>query len=214
VEEGAEYIWILNPDIRINSETLNLLLEVFYGDEKVAAAGPRIIYRENEDRIFSDGGLVLENNNCTTVHKNQNGYNFLVPEKIDYDLDYIDGSCILLSSKAVKKIGLFSEEYFLYFEETDWCLKAKQNHYKIAVNSRAKAYNLISYKGAVYHFYMMRNRLMFAKKFNLDYKEVRNYQINLLLKEFFLRFKGKYFKPFYLSRFKGFLAGIIKTQFQ
>src|SRR2546425_1011353 len=39
--------------------------------------------------------------------------------------DYADGMCMLIPTSAIRKVGLLDEEYFAYWEETDWCLRAR-----------------------------------------------------------------------------------------
>lgn len=211
LKAGAEYIWILNPDIKLEDDTLSVLLKTIHNNTKIAAVGPRIIKGENKNLIFTDGGILNLDNKCSTIHKHSNGRITEHPGKIDQEVDYIDGSCILLSSSALKDIGNFSEDYFLYFEETDWCTRAKLKGYSLAVNSHTIVNNLQSKKGGVYNYYMVRNRLIFAKRFHPNFKEVIKYYGQELLSEVLNKFKGKYFKPYFISKLKGYFAGIYKT---
>ncbi|MFD0977941.1 glycosyltransferase [Salinimicrobium gaetbulicola] len=213
LQKDVDYVWLLNPDIRVSKTTLPLLLETLTNDKKIAAVGPRILKREEDDKIFSDGGIVLQDQLCTTLHKNQNLFSSEVKEIVDYEIDYIDGSCILINTDSFRSVGFLPEEYFMYFEETDWCLKAKNKGYKLAVNSSCRAYNLCSEKGKKYHFLMMRNRLIFARKYHHDWKSVvQAYGINLR-NEVINKLKGKYFSPFFLSRLKGYFFGVLRILF-
>lgn len=211
LKNNADYIWILNPDIRIEEQTLPILLETIVSDEKLAAIGPRIIRREDKERIYTDGEILKLDNSCQTLHKNHNFKISEIQETVDYDIDYIDGSSILLNCKAIRQIGKLPEEYFLYFEETDWCTNAKRNNWQLAVNTNARVYNLTSSKNDVYHYYMMRNKLIFSDKYHPDPAAVKRHYCELLLKEVLSRFRGKYFKPFYKERVKGLFSGLIKT---
>ncbi len=206
--EKADFIWILNPDIRIDEDTLPQLLNIMAKDDSLAAIGPRIIKREDPYLIFSDGEKIIRDASCRTCHKNHNKLVEEIPGSIDYDVDYIDGSCILIRKEAFEEIGLFCEDYFLYFEETDWCFRSKKKGWKLAVNSNAKSYNLTSNKTALFHFYMMRNRMIFSKKFFPFYREVKRHYLKLLVQEVFDRLKGTYLKPFFISRLKGLFSGI------
>lgn len=209
LNKDADYVWILNPDIRVKEDTLPLLLETIQNNDKLAAVGPRIIMREKPAYIFSDGGMVNLEKNCSTSLKNHNISIEQISAKLDFDIDYLDGSCILLRCKAIKELGDLPEEYFLYFEETDWCFKAKSYNWKIAVNSKAVAYNLTSEQKERYHYYTTRNRLIFAKKYHPHFKEVRGYYFIEILKELYGKALGKPLKPFFLSRLKGLLSGLI-----
>ena len=37
--------------------------------------------------------------------------------------DYIGGACMLFRTSLLKEIGYIPENYFLFFEETEWCIK-------------------------------------------------------------------------------------------
>jgi len=211
LNEKADFIWLLNPDIRVESNTLSILLETLLADISLAAVGSRIIHRANPSIIFSDGELLVMDEKCSTIHKNSHLEIKNVPTGIVYDVDYIDGSCILLNCNAIKDVGILSMEYFLYFEETDWCFRARKKKWKIAINSNTSVYNLTSVKANIFHYYFMRNRLIFSKKYHPNFIKVRNYYIKELLREVGYRFRGKYFKPFFESRVKGLVSGIINT---
>ena len=211
LKEEADYVWILNPDVRVNDRTLPILIKTLSEDNSLAAVGPRIIHRNNQEKIFSDGEILIKDSTCSTKHKNHNKEVAKVPKNIDYSVDYIAGSSILLNCQTIKDIGKFPEEYFLYFEETDWCFNAKKNNWKLAVNSNAEVYGLTSVKGQVFNYYFMRNKLIFCKKHHLNLKEVRNFYIKEILREVGDRFKGENFKPYFKDRVKGLVSGILNT---
>jgi GT2 family glycosyltransferase len=208
---NADYVWILNPDIRIEENTLNTLLRTFKEQEKLAAVGPRIIQRENRDLIFSDGEILEFNERCSTNHKNHNVKAAEISPDINLNIDYIDGSSILLNALALKEIGSLCEDYFLYFEETDWCYRARARSWKLAVNSDSVVYNTTSIKNGLFHFYMIRNRLIFSKRYHPEFKNVRSFYIKAVLRELINRFRGNYFQPFFFNRFMGLISGLIKT---
>lgn len=42
------------------------------------------------------------------------------------EVDYVAGACLLMPRQALAQVGPLDERFFLYFEETDWCLRARQ----------------------------------------------------------------------------------------
>jgi GT2 family glycosyltransferase len=142
-----EYFVILNPDISFDPSILTVLIKKFEQDEMLAAAGPRLCFRDNIQK-----------------------------------LDYISGSFLMLSRKAINKLGPIPVDYFLYFEETDWCYNAKLNGWKLLVDTSVVAYQRTSNKGEKYVFYMTRNCILFNKRY---YKELRFWN---LLKYFSIEF--------------------------
>jgi GT2 family glycosyltransferase len=210
----ADYIWILNPDIRVDANTLEGLVYAINKSPKTAAAGVRILKRENPDYIFSDGEKMSLEGGCDTFHKNHDRPVKDCATCISYDVDYIDGSCIFISAEAIQEIGGLPEEYFLYFEETHWCKKAIDLGWKLVINSNVSAYNLTSKKGKVFHYYFSRNKLLFCKKNDINYKNVRSQSIFNVLNEMLKILKGEKPTPFLKDRIKGVLAGIYKAEFK
>lgn len=213
LEANAKYIWILNPDIRVDEYSLKTLLETIRSNKRIAAVGPRILKRENPELIFSDGEILNCEEGIKTFHKNHNLAAIDLPPGVDFNVDYIDGSSILLAADAIKELGALPEEYFLYFEETDWCYRAKSQGWNLAVNSEATVYNLTSEKREIFHYYFYRNRLIFSKKFGLNYSRLLIEELSSIITEIFNRFKGVYLKPYFASRIKGIMAGIFYYNF-
>ena len=116
---------------------------------------------------------------------------------------------MLINTKVAKKIGLLHPLFFLYFEETEWCLRAKKNNFATIVNTKALAFHTSSTKNNNYHYYMTRNRILLAKLEKNYYKLTRTIILKNLLKEFVnkLTFRNNV-APFWFSRFKGFLSGV------
>jgi len=52
-------------------------------------------------------------------------------------IDYISGCAMMIRRRVFEKIGLFDERYFLYFEDADFCLRAKKAGFRIAVESKS-----------------------------------------------------------------------------
>ena len=209
IKEDAKYVWILNPDIEINKNTLPILLKTIESNKNIAAVGPRICYSNIPSKIYSDGGIILQEKGFFTTHKNYNKESSSIDSLTkENEVDYVNGSVMLISVDAYIKIGFFKEDFFLYFEETEWCLRALKFKYKLIVNTEANAYHTSSKKGELYHFYMARNRIWLAKSQNkyvfITLKEVTKTVVLQLLRE--LK-KGKISQNT-KSRIKGLIAGV------
>jgi len=50
--------------------------------------------------------------------------------KLQYP-DWASGTCLFLRKKALKKVGGFDENYFMYLEDVDWCYRAKKAGFRI-----------------------------------------------------------------------------------
>lgn len=56
-----------------------------------------------------------------------------VPEQCEYpeDVDYVSGACLMTRREVLEKVGYLDEDFFAYFEDTDWCLRVKQAGLKV-----------------------------------------------------------------------------------
>ncbi|MEK6477773.1 glycosyltransferase family 2 protein [Catalinimonas sp. 4WD22] len=163
IDRGANFVWILNPDIRINENMLNFMVSTITSSDNIAAVGSRICFRNDPQLIYTDGGIVYPERGYQVMHLHNQQRLPLREEQEIYEVDYANGSSMLLNVKTVKALGTLREEFFLYFEEAEWCLRAKKHNWRILVNTRAVAYHSPSQKGVNYHYYMSRNRIWLAK---------------------------------------------------
>ncbi len=209
LENNADYIWILNPDIRIKKYTLKVLLDTIKKEPNIAAVGPRIVSRANPNIIFSDGGTISYDKRCHADHQHYGANIKEHPAEINFKPDYLDGSCILLNSSALKELGLLPEFYFLYFEETHWCVNASKNGWKLVVNQHALAHNSKIPPNETYSYYTFRNRLLFAKKFHHKPPQVFYYYAKLLINQTYKRIFHIEHPPFLKLRIKAFFNALL-----
>jgi GT2 family glycosyltransferase len=75
----------------------------------------------------------------------------------------------MVKREVFEKIGLFDERYFLYYEESDFCYRAKEAGYKIMYIPKAIVYHknaqTTGLGSPLQDYYITRNRMLFASKF-------------------------------------------------
>ena len=103
---NTKYFLQISPDIDFNFEDINIFLEYAKKlNDQFAAIGPRFIDVNSKS------------------HKQIN------LKKEFGKIDSIHGSCMFINKENFKIIGKFDENFFLYFEETDYCYRAKKKGY-------------------------------------------------------------------------------------
>lgn len=121
-EAGIEAFWILNPDCMASETTALCLQDCARKTGRFAVIGGRVYYSTPEDMIQSDGGRVsLWTGNCFPFNLGRIGRD--VPAPDNAALDYIAGSHMFVSRAFLDRAGLMPEDYFLFYEEVDWCLR-------------------------------------------------------------------------------------------
>jgi len=128
----CKLVWVLNPDTIVTRNSLEEMIHV--SSQEVGIVGSKLVYMHDKKTIQSLGG---ELNSFFAT-----GRDIINPEKL-YKLDYIVGASMLISRVCIEKIGFLPEEYFLYAEEADYCLKAKKYGFKLKVAIKSVVYHAV-----------------------------------------------------------------------
>jgi GT2 family glycosyltransferase len=158
--EQDAYFWLLNPDITIQENTLEELVKFARQGSLNAIIGGVIRSFSGNHRLLFYGGATINFMTSTIT----------ITKEISRDppLDYIHGACLLAHTSNLKKVGLLPEEYFLYWEESDWCYRAKRLGCQFRVCPTAICYDKISTvigRSFLADYYYVRNGLLFISKY-------------------------------------------------
>ena len=172
--QKAEYVALANNDIFIDDYTLiNVLLNNFkqFGSKsKVNILGTRINdynninYTHNSGKIFFEGfekGPKKFNRYRVSYIQNNS-----LPEPFKI-VDFVEGCFMMINCKLFGKIGFFKEEFFMYYDEAEFCYRAWQKGYPAIVNKSLVVYHKISKtageKTPFQVYYLTRNEFLFFK---------------------------------------------------
>lgn len=136
----GEYILFLNPDTEIFPGAIVALLDVFEKDKKIGIAGPILV--DSAGNIQSDCFGASRTPLSTIKRKifpRKNNKDSLGQEI--FETDWISGGMMLVRRDVFEKTGGFDENYFMYFEDVDLCLRAKKMGSRIAVNPAARVFH-------------------------------------------------------------------------
>ena len=156
-EREMAYVLLLNNDTVVTDPMLITTLLRAAGPG-IAAVGPII---RTPGGIAQSAGGVMHWATGRATHLQETG------SDVDaYDVDWLDGSCLFISTEAAKVIGGLATEYFLYWEEVDWCVRAAHAGYRCVVVPSASITHLGSATatGSLRLGYWMRNRLLFMRR--------------------------------------------------
>ena len=127
-----EYIWLLNNDTVIEKDTLKNLVE-YVNDIEIGICGSVLKYYDNPNIVQAYGGTI---NKFLGTSRH-----ILDKSKIEKKLDYIVGASFLIQKNVIDELGLLPEEYFLYYEETDYCFNAKEHGFILGVALNSIVYH-------------------------------------------------------------------------
>lgn len=143
VHGKGDYIFFLNPDTIFLNDALSLLKEKVDAHEKKAVIGPATfnVKQEKIPSIKKQITMSWMNQWLCPLFSVFTKRSLAFDEK-NYnkttDVDILSGSAIFMHRNAFHKTGGFSDDFFMYWEENDFCLRLKKNGYKILYEPKAK----------------------------------------------------------------------------
>ena len=123
LDQGAEWVFILNNDTVLDPACLSLLIENSEADHEVGIVGPMVYHFDQPEIIQSAGGILEKNWQSTHAGINQPDTGQF---KTVREVDWISGCAILVRRALIEDVGTLDPDYFLYWEEIEWCLRARR----------------------------------------------------------------------------------------
>ncbi len=165
LEDGAEYVLLINNDTEFEENTLSLMVNL--AESKQAPIVTPKIYIHGTDRIWVAGGY-FSHLKGTTPHYGEGEI-----DRGQYDrhtiLEYAPSCVMLISRRVFEEIGKIDENYFIYYDDTDFLYRAKKRGYAIHFCYRTKIWHKVSHSSGgeastLFVYYVMRNRIYFINK--------------------------------------------------
>lgn len=166
LEIGADYFLILNNDTVVDKNFLPPLLHAFNRNQDVGIATGKIYYYDEPTYLWFGGSYYNHKlGECKIVgigEKDSSRYN------IEKDIPFATGCLWLVSKNTIETVGYICEDFFLYYEDTDYCERVKAEGYTIRYVPQSVIYHKESrstVKGSdSYQYYNNRNYLFYMKK--------------------------------------------------
>lgn len=203
------YLLFFDHDMVAEKNMVENLVEVAEMDKSYGIITPKIYYLEDKKRVWAAGTNI---NLWTGQVLFRGGKDMGQFEKIEEV--QVAPAALLVKKQVISRIGKFDERYFLTYEDTDLCFRAKRKGYKTIYVPKAIAYHQLSLlktddrkRLLSRAFYVARNRVLFMKDFG------KNFYLFLLFSPVYLFYFGvmaiieKDFKSFN-NFLKGYLRGI------
>lgn len=162
----GDYLLFLNPDTVVTANFIFPLLTCLKQDKKIGLVSPKIKYYDQPDRIQYAGCRPMHR---ITLQAKPIGKNQLDDGQYDgiNNTAYGHGAAMMIRREIIEKVGLLNEQYFLYYEELDWCQRIKKAGYQIQYVGTAVVWHKESVatgkNSPLKTYYLTRNRLLFAR---------------------------------------------------
>ncbi|BCS87976.1 hypothetical protein PSDVSF_12180 [Pseudodesulfovibrio sediminis] len=155
-----DYFLLANSDIEFTEESLGILMNDAASDSSKGIWGCSIVYGDTPQKVQCAGGWKY-NPLLTTVKPVLEGTE--VTRLVDappQQMDYVYGACMLVRSEVFLTCGVLNEDLFLYYEEIDLCLRARQKGFDLgwsrgAIVRHAHAYTTQKLKQSLREYHEM-----------------------------------------------------------
>jgi GT2 family glycosyltransferase len=166
LQGDAEYVMLLNNDTVVDGQMLARLLTVIQSQADVGIVGPKMLYFDPPNVIWCAGNRLGRWPWIT--HRLQAEQPDGALDELPHAVDYITACGILLRRAVIEQIGLLDPRFFIYYEETDWCYRARRAGWRILYVPDARLWHKVSAAmGATSpatDYYMNRNLYLFLAK--------------------------------------------------
>ncbi|MFQ5822867.1 MAG: glycosyltransferase family 2 protein [bacterium] len=142
LEQGADYLLLLNNDTKVDSEFLKEMMKVSESDSIIGMVGPKIYYYDPPDVIWSAGGKISFWTGKIS-HRGLRKRDSEVFNKI-VEVDYLTACALCVKKEVIEKVGLLDSSYFIYAEDADWCERTRRAGFQLVFVPKAKIWHKIS----------------------------------------------------------------------
>jgi len=179
------YYLLLNPDTEVKRGALRKLLDFIEQRPEVGIIGPKIVHEDGKDegvafRFPSVWGELERGAHFGPITRVLKDH--IVAQKMGDEptpVDWVFGAAMIVRAEVFARIGLMDETYFLYYEETDFCLAAQRAGFQTWYFPQAEVVHFAGQSTGVTvrdqqkrrlpTYWFESRRRFFAKNFGLGY---------------------------------------------
>jgi len=184
LDTGADFAWVINPDVSVAPDSLASFITGATRRTNEGVFGGKIYFSPGQEfhqdrysasqqgKVLWYAGGLMDWKNLIGSHR---GVDEVDTGQYDRDLetDYVTGACMFIKRRVLDQVGLFDPKYFLYYEENDFCQRARRAGFKCmflfspsAWHKNAQATGIGS---DLQDYFISRNRLIFGLRYAPTY---------------------------------------------
>jgi GT2 family glycosyltransferase len=179
----AEWILLLNNDTTVAPDFLDAFLQAAHEKSKAKVLGAKILRYHEPNVVDHLGGMWNETKGeFDSQHCGETDHPYFNMQPVDY----VCGAALFMHRSVPEKIGLLEPNFFLFWEETDFCYRAKRAGFEVWTAPEAKVWHKVSssFTGGKphMHYFWWRSRLLWIER-NCSEKEKTNLYKRVIIPE-------------------------------
>lgn len=167
LEKNADFVLVLNNDTTVASDLIEQLIDSARRNPDAGVFSARVMYFDNPEVVWFDGARWNE----SALQLEWPGQGAIESElgTNEHDTDYACGAALFFRAEVARKIGLLDEQFFLVWEEVDWCFHARKAGWRNIVVPAAKIWHKIgvsfgSESSPLRTYFSIRNELLWFSR--------------------------------------------------
>lgn len=134
----GDYILLLNNDTKVPPDFLSMMIQKMEQSSEIGVIQPKIRLMEHPELLDNAGSFL-------TWTGFLQHWGFMHKDSVEFDKEAeifsAKGACLLTRKQITDKVGLFDNDFFSYFEESDFCWKVWLLGYKVVYFPRTYIYH-------------------------------------------------------------------------
>ena len=174
----GDFFFFVNNDTEVTKYLITNMVRVIQTNPNLGIVSPKIIYY-NTNTVQYAGYTPMSSftaRNEALGNKQTDSSSFTGLHKTPY----AHGAAMMTSRAVIEKVGKMPEDFFLYYEELDWCEQIKRAGFDIMVDLSSIVYHKESMSvgkaSPLKLFYQTRNRILFVRR-NMNWCSILSFHI-------------------------------------
>ncbi len=175
LNHNYKYSLLLNNDTFVEPNFLEILVRYLAENPAAGAIQPKIYFNHNRSLLWNGGSWFnpwMGNDYVEGTGKTRSKTSESLKEP-----DWLTGCALMIRNDVIKKVGLLDESLFMYYEDVDYSFRIKESGYALiyhpesviyhiaGASTRAKKKGKEGFLDPIVHYYLVRNRIWFLKKY-------------------------------------------------
>lgn len=170
IDKGADYIMLLNTDVYLEKSAVRTMVN---NCDSTSIVAP-LMYRGDINGIDCENPDCLEKwyaGGMLTKYADSNSCVFS-EAKDNMEVEFITGCCMFIPRNVIDIVGLIDEKFFLYYEDMDYCIRARKKGVKLIYSPNTYLIHAVGGSqggemSPISMYYVMRNRLYMSSKYEI-----------------------------------------------
>ncbi len=165
----AEYLWLLDNDVLVDRNALKELVAVMEKTPQAGICGSKIMDIDNRHEMIELGAFI--DYNAGDVRRNMPPPEALQNPESVFEVDYVAACSLLARGRLVKKLGIWHEKFFIYWDDMEWGARFNAAGYKVLASNASLVYHpswagRVADTAAIWrNYYRTRNSLWFYNNY-------------------------------------------------